>query len=397
MKVNRRTLLTAAAAAPAFVPKSAWGANDRIAYGVIGPGGRGRYLNRKFQDVGAQCVALAEVYSENMKKAVAESPKGVKQFTDYQELLAMPGIDAVVLGGPTHQHWPMVRESLKANKDIYTEKPLAWSMPDCQKMIDAVAKTDRIVQVGMQRRSFQPIIESKRWIDQGILGEISQVTAEWNWKVSRPMNNKPLDGKLDWKAWLGPAPDRALEPARFRSWRNYKDYGGGPLADQGTHLMDVVQWFTDSGAPTSAVCQGSLQKNTGAEHPDVFTSAFTYESKLIVSWTLNYCNKYDDWWTLKFRGDEGTLIFKSRSYEIFAGDWKPGDKPIMAGYKDAPGVPTEPHIENFLDCMRTREQPNSTVAQAAEAVSGPHLANLAYFGDRKMTMAEAKTKTLLTV
>ncbi len=394
MKVNRRTIISGAAAAPAFVPRSAWGANDRISYALIGAGGRGRYLSRKFQEIGAECVGIAEVYSPNMEKAVAESSNRVKQSTDYHEILAMDGLDAVVLGGPTHQHWPMVRDSLKAGKDIYTEKPLAWSIPECQTMVDAVAKTDRIVQVGMQRRSFQPIIESKRWLDQGIIGDISMVTAEWNWHVSKPMNNSPLPGKLDWKRWLGEAPDRSLEPARFRSWRNYKDYGGGPMADQGTHLLDVVQWFTNSGTPKTAVCQGSLQKNTGAEHADVFAAAFTYDSKLIVTWALNYCNRYDDWWTLKFRGDEGTLVFKSRSYEIYKEPWNPGDRPIMAGYKDAPGVPTEPHIENFLDCIRTRKQPNSTVAKAAEAVSGPHLANLAFFKGAKVTMEEAKHLTL---
>ncbi|MCP5116117.1 MAG: gfo/Idh/MocA family oxidoreductase, partial [bacterium] len=89
MKVNRRSVLSTLAAAPAFVPKSAFGANDRVSYGLIGPGGRGRYLNRKFQGLGAECVALAEVYSSNMEKAVAESPKGVKTCTDYNELLAM--------------------------------------------------------------------------------------------------------------------------------------------------------------------------------------------------------------------------------------------------------------------------------------------------------------------
>ena len=397
MKPNRRAILAAGAAAPLYVPRSAWGANDKIAYALIGAGGRGRYLSRKFQLLGAECVGLAEVYSPKLEMAQAESPPGIKATVDYNEILAMPSVDAVVLGGPTHQHWPMVRESLKAGKDIYTEKPLAWSIPECQTMIDAVAKTDRIVQVGMQRRSFQPIIDCKKWLDDGMIGEISMVTAEWNWHTSKPMNNAPLPGKLDWKRWLGEAPDRPLEPARFRSWRNYKDYGGGPLADQGTHLLDVIQWFTNSGTPETAVCQGSLQKNTGAEHADVFSAAFTYDSKLIVTWALNYCNCYDDWWTLKFRGDEGTLVFKARSFEIFKEPWKPGDKPMMAGYKDAPGVPTEPHIRNFLDCVKTREQPNSTVAKAAEAVSGPHLANLAFFSGRRMTMKEAETLTLRDV
>jgi len=387
MKSNRRSVLATLAAAPLYVPSSAFGANDRLAYGVVGTGGRGRYLNRKFQLLGAGCAALCDVYSLNLERAAAESPAGVKTYIDYRELLAQPGLDAVVLAGPDHHHCPMVLASLKAGKDIYTEKPLSWNLDQSQTMIDAVAASDRIVQVGMQRRSYPPIIESKKLIDDGIIGDVSMVTAEWNWNVSRPLNNSPLPGKLDWDRFLGDAPKRPLEPMRFRRWRSFFDYAGGNMTDQGTHLMDVVQWFTNSGAPVSAVCQGYLAKMTGSEHPDVFSAVFQYRNNVIATWTLDYCNAYDDWWTLKFRGDKGTLILKARGFEIYKEKWQPGDAPIMEEHKDSPGVPVEPHIENFLACIRSRQQPNCPVHLAAEAVAGPHLANLAMFGEKKAMLA----------
>src|SRR5947207_12202747 len=109
MESDRRKFITsslALAAAPLFVPRSAWGANDRLAYGLIGAGGRGRYLNQNFQKLGAECVGIAEVYSPNTEAALKDSPKA-KTYVDYHELLAQSGVDAVVIASPDHQHCPM--------------------------------------------------------------------------------------------------------------------------------------------------------------------------------------------------------------------------------------------------------------------------------------------------
>src|SRR5271165_4875738 len=102
---NRRDVLKALAAAPMFVPRSAWGANDRLAYGLIGAGGRGRYLQGNFQKLGAECVAVAEVYEPNSQNALKATPDA-KSYVDYHDLLAQPGIDAVVVATPDHQHAP---------------------------------------------------------------------------------------------------------------------------------------------------------------------------------------------------------------------------------------------------------------------------------------------------
>src|SRR5438874_12678525 len=103
---RRHFLASTVAAAPLFVPRSAWGANDRLSYGLIGAGGRGRYLNQNFQKLGAECVAVAEVYDPNTEQLLKDSPKA-KTFVDYHDLLAMSGVDAVVVASPDHQHCPM--------------------------------------------------------------------------------------------------------------------------------------------------------------------------------------------------------------------------------------------------------------------------------------------------
>jgi predicted dehydrogenase len=382
MDHDRRSFLASTlAAAPLFVPRSAWGANDRLAYGLIGAGGRGRYLNQNFQKLGAECVAIAEVYDLNTQEALKAAPKA-KTYIDYHELLAQSGLDAVVVASPDHQHFPMLQAALDAKKDVYLEKPMSHSIEQSRQMIDAVRKTKQIVQIGMQRRSAPSVIKAKELLATGILGRITMAKPMWNWNVSKELNNTPLPGKLDWKRFLGNAKDRDLEPMRFRSWRYFWDYSGGNMTDQGTHLMDVVQWFTNSGPVKSAVCYGQLAKNTGSEVPVVFCATFEYE-KLMATWTLNYCNSYDNDWSIQFQGDEGTMIINNAGYRIWKEPVPKNPEPVQAM---AAPIPIEPHIQNFLDCVKSRQEPNAPVEVGASAVSAPHLANLAYHQDRRVRM-----------
>lgn len=145
MEQKRRTFLkTALAAAPLYVPRSAFGANDRIAFGLIGAGGRGRYLATTFQKLGAECVAIAEVYEPNTLKAKEIAP-AAKTYEDYRELLNQEGVDAVVIGSPDHQHCPNLLAALAAKKDVYLEKPMSHSLEESRRMVKAVRASSQIV------------------------------------------------------------------------------------------------------------------------------------------------------------------------------------------------------------------------------------------------------------
>src|ERR1035438_10055267 len=192
MEQDRRTFLsTALAAAPLFIPRRAWGANDRLAYGLIGAGGRGRYLNRNFQKLGAACVAVSEVYEPNTQAALKDAPDA-KPYVDYHDLLTQSGIDAVVVATPDHQHAPCLLAALDARKDVYLEKPMSHSLEQSRQMVEAVRKTKQIVQIGMQRRSAESIIKAKQLVDSGILGKITLVKPMWNWNVAHELDNTPL-------------------------------------------------------------------------------------------------------------------------------------------------------------------------------------------------------------
>jgi predicted dehydrogenase len=388
MSQDRRSFIASTlAAAPLFVPRSAFRANDRIAYGLIGSGGRGRYLQGYFQKLGAECVAIAEVYEPNLNNALKTTPNA-KPYVDYHDLLAQSGIDAVVVATPDHQHAPCLYSALDAKKDVYLEKPMSLSIAQSQEMIAAVRRTEQIVQIGMQRRSAPAVIEAKKKFDSGTLGKVTMAKPMWNWNVSKPLDNSPLPGKLDWDRFLGNAKQRDLEPMRFRHWRYFWDYSGGNMTDQGTHLMDVVQWFTGAGFAKSAVCFGERTKNTGSEVPDVFCAVYEYET-LMATWTLNYCNAYDNDWSIMFQGDQGTMLLNNAGYKIWKEPWTRNPQPIE---EVAAPIPIEPHIQNFLDCIKSRNQPNAPVEVGASAVSAPHLANVAFHGDRRAFLsADGKT------
>ncbi len=391
MDSDRRDFLKYSVA-PLFVARSAFGANDRPAYGLIGAGGRGRYISSLAQKLGAQCVAIAEVYEPNMQRALKDAPEA-KTYVDYKDLLAQPGIDFVMVATPDHQHCPNLLDALAAGKDVYLEKPMSHSLEESKRMIQATRKSKRIVQIGMHRRSAPMIYRAKKLVDDGLLGHVSLVKPLWNWNVSRPLNNKPLEGKLDWDRFCGKAKVK-FEPMKFRSWRYFWAFSGGNMTDQGTHLMDVSQWFTGTdgrggtqAGPVSAVCFGQPQKNTGSEVADVFTAVFEYP-KHMVTWTLNYCNSYDDGWSIQFQGDQGTLILDEAGYRLYKEPWreKANRTPIQ---QEEVGVPQEAHVKNFLDCIKSREEPTCPVEIGAAAVSGPHLANLAFKRGRQMRMSEA--------
>jgi len=225
---RRHFLINTLAAAPMFVPQSAFGANDRVRYGLIATGGRGRYLQRIFQKQGAECVALCDVYEPNLELAQKESPKA-KPYVEYRELLADKDIDAVVIASPDHHHCPMLMDSLAAGKDVYLEKPLSKSLEESTKMIQAVKKSKQVVQIGMQRRSAESIMKAKKLVDDGMLGRVTLVKPQWHWNIAKELDNSPLPGRLDWKRFLGSARKRDLEPMRFRKWRYFWDYAGGPV------------------------------------------------------------------------------------------------------------------------------------------------------------------------
>ena len=272
-------------------------------------------------------------------------------------------------------------------------KPLSYSLEDSKRMIDGVKSSDRIVQIGMQRRSSAAVMRAKRLLDDGVIGKVYQVRPQWDWNVAKPLDNSELPGKLDWDRFLGSAPKRELEPMRFRAWRQFYDYAGGNMTDQGTHLMDVAQWFLESGPPKSAIMNGiNAKRRRGAARR--VDGVFEFPQHL-VTWQLNYTNSFENGWRITLLGDQGTMILEEGGWRVYSEPWKQ-DAPATfqelslgpEGGLTGTGA-VRAHIRNLLDCMKSRSQPHCTVETAAQAVAGPHLANLAMKHGGKYTYEEA--------
>ena len=383
LKRSARAGVGAALAAGLF-PSRVLGANERVVLGVIGSGGRGRNVTRAFQQFGASVAAVCDVYTPNQDQAMQMAGSSAKRCADFRQVLDNKDVDAVLIATPDHHHCEQLIAAVQAGKDVYVEKPLSHSIEEGVRMVKAVRGSKRVVQVGMQRRSSEAMRKAKGLIDEGKIGRVTMVKAQWNWNRSRPLDNSPLAGALDWKRFVGPAKERPLEPMRFRAWRNFWDYSGGHMTDQGTHLMDVVRWFTNAPAPHAAVCMGSVYKMSGAETPDIFSAVFEYPG-LMATWTLTYCNDYQNGWSIFFQGDGGTMELDDMGYRLYGTPWKPGAAPV---FEFKGGIPTEPHVQNFLDCIKSRQDPNAPIEVGHLAVAGPHLANQAYFKKQRVTMPD---------
>lgn len=402
-KVNRRNFLAGAAGSVAasslFTAESyarIIGANDRIQMALIGAGGRGRGVANSFLKVSNQVefIAIADVYEPRQAEALKFARAGSKATFDYREVLDNKEVVAVLNGTPDHWHAPVLMDAVKAGKDVYTEKPFSLSIEQGAQMVKAVRATKQIVQVGMQRRSSEAVRGAKKLVDDGVLGEVVIARAQWYWNRKPMPKQIPIEGKLDWERFQATARKKhELDSRRFFHWRNFIDYNGGHLTDQGTHLMDVIQWFCNNGKPpVSAVCQGAVMQHKGGDAPDTFSAVYEYPS-FMATWTLCYSSSYHNGWQIILQGRKATMELDDDGYRVYAEPWESTNKipPALHEYKG--GIPTEPHVANFLACIKSRQEPNAPVEVGHNAVSAPHLANLAMWQKRRVVLSDDGTTT----
>lgn len=394
--LNRRRFITEAGATVAgagMLTAASYsrvlGANDRIQMGVIGSGGRGRSVMNSFNKFSDQIefIHVCDVYEPNINSALKLSRSGAKTTMDYRQLLDDKDVVAILNATPDHWHHNVLIDAVAAGKDAYTEKPFAYSIEQGAKMVKAVRATKQIVQVGMQRRSSEAVRGAKKIVDDGVLGEVVMARAQWFWN-RKPMPQKlELAGKLDWERFQGPAKKRyALDERRFFHWRNFSDYNGGHLTDQGTHLMDVIQWFCNGGKPPiSAVCQGAIYVHKGADVPDTFSAVYEYPT-FLATWTLCYGNSYEDAWKIHLQGKKATMVIDDDGYRVFPEPWDRPNIPPKAIHEYKGGISTEPHVKNFIECVKSRQEPNAPVEVGHNAVAGPHLANLAMRAQKRVVL-----------
>jgi hypothetical protein len=226
------------------------------------------------------------------------------------------------------------------------------------------------------------MIEARKLIQEGAIGQVTLAQSYWyqdylhhNW------GTEPVEAaELDWKAWLGPAAARPFDELRCRRWRWFWDYGGGTLTDLFSHWVDTIHWILDDYTPLVAQATGGNYRIKEFECPDTLTASFRYPKGFVVTYDSTIVQSYEDG-GMVFRGDKGTLKLDRGRYQLFTEESAREQKtsrpnPVAAGQSPRDG--TIDHLANFLDCVRTRQQPNSTVEHAVLAANAAHYGNLAY-------------------
>lgn len=360
MRFNRRSFLGAAALCSARV----LGANDRIHCATVGMGGRGTYLTGQFRAQGAEITAVCDVYEPRLEAGLKVASPGAKSFVDYRRLLEEKSIDAVIIATPDHQHAQMLIDSVDAGKDVYVEKPLAHTVEDGFRMIEAVRRTKRVAQIGTQRRSYPLYQEARRIFVSGALGDIRLVNAWWT-NYWDSLSTAQLQGKLHWDLFLGSAPKRPLDVFRYFNWLQFYDYSGGILIGQAAHIVDGVQWMMNSSYPLAVTCSGGKVNLEGGEIPETCSLSVEFPENYLLVFTIGYkamhYRMFNDQMQ-QFHGTKARFDLGRESYALFPQtDGVAMRASLERREPDTFESASRAHIASFLECVHDRKEPVTTI------------------------------------
>lgn len=370
--------------------KDADGTEDGvIRIGFIGLGQQAMYLLNGFIGIpDIQIIAGSDVYGVKrdrfMKRVNDYYTKNdqqieVETYENYKDLIARKDIDAVVIASPDHWHAFMAIDACKAKKNIYLEKPLTFTIKEGQLLSKAVRDNGVILAVGSQQRSDTNFQHAVKMVQEGKIGKIERVNAY----VGAPptpydLPEEPVPGDLNWPLWLGPSefvhynsqlnPPISLDPEQneqfWGAWRWYKELGGGFTTDWGAHMFDIVQWGLgmDKSGPVEIIPAG---------FEDTKYLTFIYANGTVVTE-----EPFNEQQTkgVKFWGDKGWI-------EVSRGHFLASDDSLLPPSAEVSEGAYEtkiPHLENFVNALKTKTDPVVPVEIGHRSCTVCTLGNIAY-------------------
>ncbi len=410
-KIGRRDFVKQAALGTAafmlYPPSRVLGANDRVRVGMIGVGGRGTDLLKQVLQVpNAELVAIADIYSRRRDEAKALAPN-IQTLNDYRRLLDMKDIDAVIVASPLHIHALHFVDALAAGKDLYSEKTMTWSIPEAEKCLAAAKNSNRVVQIGLQHESDGSLADTKKWIADGITGKITQVES---WMSRNTPHGKgqwvrevPSDctaQNVNWDAFLNGRPSRPFDGFKFMNWRLFWEFSGGNITENMVHQIAWIITALDLDLPTAAYMSGGVfSVKDGREVPDTIVVTLDYPKDLVVTWQSTFNNSHYGLGE-RLLGSDGTVEHLMGSTDMVTGRSASGIRyyPEKINRPGAPALtgqtPDQNHMANFIDCVKSRKQPNATVETGYRSAVAAHMANISYREKRRVTFEEAKATPL---
>ena len=413
---TRRFFLGALTAASAV---RVWGANDKVNVGIVGLGGRGTtHLNNYTGLSQAQVVALCDVNQAARERAQAtlskKSLERAREFQDMREMFADQKVEAVSVATPNHWHVLSAVWAMKAGKDVYGEKPACYNIYEGMRVIQVQRETKRIMQVGSQHRSWPFKVKAMAALQQGLVGKL-YMTKALCYKL-RPSIGHTLDTPtppgINWDLFLGPAPMRPFNEKRFAYyWHWFWDTGNGDIGNQGVHETGLARWaLGDPVWPKTATAfGGKFGIDDDTETPNTLTAGFNYgEQQLVVEVrgrTTNgegvrqarvvtagpmappppaptqvgpVNNPLNVGVGGLFYGSDGWAAMSDQGFQAYKGD----SSELIMEERPAPGAgdPTGLHMQNFLECVRSRREQDlhDPIANSVPSADLCHLANISY-------------------
>jgi predicted dehydrogenase len=390
-------------------------AGKPVTVGIVGAGIRGLELMEYLLNVGGKVAAVCDLYDGHLRRA-QEIQADTPVTRDYLEVINRKDIDAVVIATSDHWHAPVAVAAMKAGKDIYCEKPMAHTIPEALQMARVSKETGRIVQVGSQSLSMESTQKGKQWLDSGAIGTVFMVQCEiyrpnaiGAWRYPVPPDASPKT--VDWDRYLGSAPKRPFDAARFFQFRNWWDYGTGIAGDEYVHLLSRVHYLMDVQFPSTAVANGGIYMWKGdRDVPDIHNTLYDY-GKFQVQVSANLVSNFEGGEIVRFMGDKGTIelteagakVIPYNPVEEYLYPLESWPKDLKARFieehKDDPladvgtakqqpkrnpeelqqkAEGTEDHFRNFFECVRTRKQPIESVEFGLGTAVACHMANISY-------------------
>jgi predicted dehydrogenase len=368
-RTRRRDFLKSTAVVTALVgaPRSlvsAPGANDRLAIGCIGVGGRGTALMNQIMGLAdshnTRITAVCDVWENNLRAAAQrvqdKHGHAPRTFTRFQELLARDDVDAVTIATPDFSHGTILTAALEAGKDVYIEKPMTIDLESANRALDLARAKGCVVQAGTQRRSEGRFIGAAKHFATGVLGKVSRVSAAMYFHEPRWTRN--LDDcrarDVDWQAFLLHLDARPFEARLLRQWQLYRETSNGLPGLWMTHYADAVHFITGATYPTSAVAHGGVYVWKDGRHTsDTFHALLEYPEGFLFDWGMGLGNSSGVHFTI--HGTQGTMDLEKWTISPEGGR----DSSIQPG--PIPTQPDQSHMGNWLDGLRSRKQPHADI------------------------------------
>jgi predicted dehydrogenase len=393
--INRTALTSAGIGLTAILPSKAWSSaspSDTINIALIGCNsmGFGDLLNH-LDIAGVNCLALCDVDENVLNKRAAEITAKYNQhpklFSDFRKMLELKDIDAVIIGTPDHWHCLTMVNAVQAGKDVYVEKPMANTIAECNIMVSAARKYNRIVQVGQQQRSGFIFQKAMELIKSGKIGTLRKINIWANFEYGvgpAIVPDSPVPAGVDYDMWLGPAPLRPFNANRFHgSWRHFWDYGGGLMSDWGVHLLDMGLWAKDLvQAPDKVLtyAANTFPEKRARETFDTMTVSYP-KSDFVINWDMTaglQRGPYDMSYGIAFIGDDATIVANRSKINVYP-EWDNDTKKFKAEeYAFLEGTESHKlHAQNFIDCIKSRQQPACPPEYGRAAALHAHIPNIA--------------------